>query len=261
MKIAVLIKQVPDTSDVKMDPQTGTMIREGVGAITNPLDLNAIEEAVKIKSQKGAYTVAISMGPKQAEKSLKDAISRGIDTAYLITDKAFAGSDTLATANVLSAALKKLGPFDLILAGEKATDGETGQVGPEVAALLDIPFTTYATSIKIEDGYVVVKRSIEEGHQVQKLPLPCLITVLHTINKPSIPTLGGKKRARRTSIPHLTLKDLNLKKEEVGLLGSPTQVIKIQTPKISRKTLYFGPNQIEEGLNEIIKLLKKENLL
>lgn len=255
MKSAVLIKQVPDTDEVKMDPQKGTMIRDGVGSIINPLDLNALQEALNLRERHGGSVTVVSMGPPQAEEALREALALGADRAVLVTDRYFAGADTWATARVLAATLGKTGPFDLVLAGEKATDGETGQVGPETAAMMNLPFSTYVSALKLDGSRIRVRRTVEEGIQIQSVPLPCLITVLNDLNEPGMPTLFGKMRARRERIERLTLSDLALSAEETGLGGSPTRVVRIDRPRLTRSTEHFSGNDLDRGLDRVVQLL------
>lgn len=258
MRIIVLLKQVPDTDEVKMDEKTGTMIREGLQAIINPLDLHALEEALKLREEKGGEVLAVSMGPPQTEEALKEAIAMGIDDAYLLSDRKLAGADTWATSRALSKAIEKLGEFDLILAGEKATDGETGQVGPEVAAMLDIPFSTYVNKINsVEKDGVIVNRVVEEGYEEQFLPFPCLLTVVKDINEPRMPTLKGKIKARRAPLKVLKADDLALDETEMGLKGSPTRVVKINYPKISRNTKIYTSKNLDKAIEDLIGILKK----
>jgi electron transfer flavoprotein beta subunit len=261
MDIAVLIKQVPDTDEVKMDPEKGTMVRDGVGSIINPLDLNALQEALKLKEETKGTVTAISMGPPQAEEALREALALGADRTLLVTDRLFAGGDTWATARTLAATIEKAGPFDLVLAGEKATDGETGQVGPEVAVMMDIPFSTYISAVELDGSRVKVRRTVEEGIQVQSLPTPCLFTVLHDLNEPGMPTLAGKMRARRSEVERMTLGNLDLPEEETGLRGSPTRVVKIDRPQLTRSTESFSGNDLEKGLDRVVEILRAKALL
>ncbi|HOO31993.1 MAG TPA: electron transfer flavoprotein subunit beta/FixA family protein [Thermotogota bacterium] len=263
MHIAVLIKQVPDTDNVKLDPETGTMIREGSGTIINPLDLNALEAAVKIKSriEEECLITTISMGPPSAEYALRESLALGADEAFLLTDRKFAGADSWATSKVISEGLKKAGNFDLILAGEKATDGETGQVGPEVAAMLNIPCSTYISGIEIEQKSVVVTRSLEDGYERQRIKFPCLLTVLSALNNPSMPTLKGKKMSRRAEITKLTAEDIDIRPEELGLKGSPTRVVKVSTPKKTRNTKMYKGSKITEGIKELFDEIKGEQII
>jgi electron transfer flavoprotein beta subunit len=236
MHIIVPIKQVPDIKKVKMDKETGTIIRKGVDSVINPLDLYAIEAALELKDRKIAdKIIIITMGPPSAKYALKEAIAMGADDAYLLSDKAFAGSDTLATSLVLGAAIKKIGKFDLIICGERAIDGDTSQVGPELAAFLDLPVATYISNLSIQNKYCKLKRRIEEGIENLTVNLPALLTVVKEINYPRLPTYRGKKKAKNTEIPIWQLADINLPKEKVGLKGSPTKVVKIFTPNVKRK--------------------------
>ncbi len=259
MRVAVLVKQVPATENVKIDETTGTMIREGVEAELNPLDLHAVEEAVRLKERfEGTEVVVISMGPLGAKKAVKAAIAMGCDRGVLLSDRKFAGSDTLATARTLAAGLVHEGGFDLALSGERATDGETGQVGPEVAVMLDIPFSTYVSGIDHEGTVsVVVSRTVEDGIERQRLPLPCLLTVLRDINEPSMPTLSGKKAARRAELPVWSLDVLELSPEDTGLKGSPTRVVRIFHPQIARKPRLFRTEEIEKGIGELVGDLER----
>lgn len=256
MKISVLVKQVPDSDEVKMDPVKGTMVREGTGNIVNPLDLNAVEAALALKNKFGGDITALTMGPPQADIALREALALGVDHAYLLTDRAFAGADSWATSLALARAIEKLGPFDVILAGEKATDGETGQVGPEVAAMLGVPCATYVSRIESDGAYVTVSRMIEDGIEVQRIKTPCLITVINNINEPEMPTLAGKKTARRADVPKATAEDIGLKKEETGLNGSPTRVVKIDHPKFSRQTEFFRGKDIDDGIGRVVEILR-----
>lgn len=257
MEIAILMKQVPDTDEVRMDPERGTMIRDGVGGIVNPLDLNALEAAMRMKGAPDRVT-AISMGPAKAEESLREGLALGADRAVLACDRIFAGGDSWATSKVLVAVMKKIGLPDLIVAGEKATDGETGQVGPEVAALLDIPIATHVTRIALGDREIEVDCTLEEGVLTQRLALPCLVTVLSDVNTPPFPTLGGKKRAYAAEVEVYSAEDLEIAASDAGLQASPTRVVKIETPKIARQTeryLAKRSEELEAGLQRIVEIL------
>lgn len=257
MEIAVLMKQVPDTDEVKMDPERGTMIRDGVGGIVNPLDLNALEAAMRMRGEGDRVTV-VSMGPAKAEESLREAIALGADRAVLATDRIFAGGDSLATSRVLAAVLEKIGLPDIIVAGEKATDGETGQVGPEVAALLGLPFATRVTRIERSEGGLEVDCTLEEGLLTQTLVPPALVTVLSDINFPSLPTLSGKKRAYAQHVDILTASALGFADGSSGLAASPTRVVRIEQPKISRlssKYLAKRPDELERALDRVVEIL------
>lgn len=259
MRIAVLMKQVPDTDEVKMDPERGTMIRDGVDGIVNPLDLHALEAALALRGEGDDITL-LSMGPPKTEESLREGLALGADRAILATDRTFAGGDSWATSKVLAAALRRAGTPDIILAGEKATDGETGQVGPEVAAILGVPVVTHVTGIESAHRGLRVKCTLEEGILVQEVPLPCLLTVLSNLNDLSMPTLAGKKRAASCAIEMLSASDLDLSEEEIGLKGSPTRVVKIEQPKIARNAEKFSARQrqeLEAGIERIVDILEE----
>ncbi len=236
MRIIIPIKQVPETRAVKLDQTTGTVIRKGVESIVNPLDLYAIEAALRLKEEYGGDTVAVSMGPPQAEAALKEALSMGVDRAVLVSDRAYAGSDTWSTSVVLAAAIEKLGDFDLVICGERATDGDTGQVGPELAARLGLPVASYINRIrKIDNRVCLANRLLEDGVEQLRISLPTLLTVVKEVGEPRLPTLDGKIRARQTVIEVYTQAELRLPADEVGLNGSPTRVVKIFRPAIARQ--------------------------
>lgn len=235
MRIIVPIKQVPETSNVKMDPVTGTVIRAGVETVVNPLDLYALETALRLKESHGGTITVLSMGPPQAIKALKEAVAMGCDDAVLVSDRKFGGSDTWATSYTLAQSIKKLGSYDLIIAGERATDGDTAQVGPGIASWLDIPVATYVARIDTADGAnIVVERLVEDGYQILSLPLPSLLTVVKEIAAPRLPTLDGKIRARQMQIPVFSTENMDVDAASLGLKGSPTKVVKINTPKVAR---------------------------
>lgn len=234
MKIAVCIKQVPDTTDVKIDPKTNTLIREGVQGITNPFDEFAVEEALLTKEKYGGEVHVISMGPPQAVDILKNALAVGADKVYLVSDRAFAGADTLATAYTLSKTIDMIGGVDLVICGKQAIDGDTAQVGPGVATRLGIPQLTYVSKVKEIDlagKKIVVERMLENGREIVQSTLPVLITVVKDINEPRLPSLLGIKKAAKTQIPTLTAKDIAVDENRIGLKGSPTWVTKIFSPE------------------------------
>ncbi len=242
MDIIVCIKQVPDTADVKINPETNTLVREGVQSIINPFDMYAIEEGIRLKEKHGGKVIAITMGPPQAESALREAIAMGVDEAILITDRAFAGSDTYATSYTLSRAIDRIANYDLILCGKQASDGDTAQVGPGIATHLDLPQVTYVKKIvSIDKEKAVVERMTEEGYDVVEVSLPALFTVVKEINEPRPPSLRGKMRAKKVEIPKWTAEDLDVDPDKIGLKGSPTQVVKIFTPERS------GEHEIIEG--------------
>jgi electron transfer flavoprotein beta subunit len=234
VKIVVCIKQVPDTTDVKIDPKTNTLIREGVQSITNPFDEFAVEEALLTKEKYGGEIHVVSMGPPQAIDILKNALAVGADKVYLVSDKAFAGADTLATAYTLSKTIEMIGGVDLVICGKQAIDGDTAQVGPGIATRLGIPQLTYVSKVKEIDlagKKIVVERMLENGREIVQSTLPVLITVVKDINEPRLPSLLGIKKATKTQIPTLTAKDIVADENRIGLKGSPTWVTKIFSPE------------------------------
>lgn len=264
MDIYVLVKQVPATDKVKIDEATGTMKREEVEAVINPLDLYAIETALKIKemSRGDIRITAISMGPPKAEEVLKEAIAMGCDSGILLSDKAFAGADTWATSYTIATLIKRLNHFSLIITGERATDGETGQVGPSLAGQLSLPIVTYTSRIlEINEEYIVLERETEEGTEVIKMSLPGVISVTKAIGEPRLPTLKGKIKARNTKIEVFDLERLNVAKEEVGLSGSLTRVVKVFYPKISRAGKKIKARDPEEAVNLILEFLEERGII
>jgi electron transfer flavoprotein beta subunit len=246
MDIIVCIKQVPDTTDVKIDPKTNTLIREGVKSIINPFDENAIEEALQIKEKNGGKVTVITMGPPQAAEALKSAIAMGADEVVLISDRAFAGADTWATSYTLAQAIKKINSYDLVLFGKQAIDGDTAQVGPGVAEFLDIPQITFAIKIDVDGNKIKVKRQLEESCEIVEVDLPAAVTVVKQINEPRLPSLKGQMRAKKAVISLWTAEDIDADTENIGLKGSPTQVVKIFTPPPR------GKSEIIEGEPEQI---------
>ncbi|MFH1552595.1 MAG: electron transfer flavoprotein subunit beta/FixA family protein [Candidatus Omnitrophota bacterium] len=257
MKILVLIKQVPDTTDVKIDPETNTLKREGVESIINPFDMYAIEEALRVKERlEEAEVVVISMGPPQAEAALREAISMGCDRAVLLSDRKFAGSDTWATSYTLSQAIKKIGDYKIIFCGKQASDGDTAQVGPGVSMHLDVPQVTYVKRIeKIDADGATVERMTEEGYDIIQTPLPAVLTVVKEINEPRLPSLKGKMKAKKAEIPVWTAQDVGCDEEKIGLDGSPTRVVKIFTPppREGGRVLKGEPDEIAKELAGLLK--------
>lgn len=231
MEIVVCVKQVPDTTEVKIDPVKNTLIREGVPSIVNPFDKIAVEVALQLKEKHGGKVRVISMGPPQAADALKECLAMGADEAVLISDRAFGGADTLATAYALSAAIEKMGPVDLILCGKQAIDGDTAQVGPGIAENLGIPQITYAAKIEINDNSLKVDCEHEDGYEIMETKLPAMVTVVKSIAEPRFPTVKGTMKANRTQIPVWTAADINADEKRIGMPGSPTQVRRIFTPK------------------------------
>jgi len=261
MHIIVCIKQVPETIDVQIDTKTNTLIREGVPSIVNPFDMYAIEEGLRIKEKMGGTVTAISMGPPQAKEVLKEAISMGADNAILLSDRKFAGADTLATSYTLGAAIKKMGKFDLTICGKQAIDGDTAQVGPGLAEVLNIPHVSYVRKIEeINSRYMRVERMTESGHEIIETALPALITVVKEINEPRLPSFRGKLRAKNMEIPVWNAEDLGLDENRIGLLGSPTQVIRIFRPQRVKKGIVLD-GEPDECVNRFISFLQEKQII
>jgi len=253
VKIVVCIKQVPDTTDVRIDPETRTLVREGVESITNPFDEYAIEEALLTREKYGGEVHVITMGPPQAIEVLKNALAIGADYVYLVSDIAFAGADTWATAYTLAQAIKKIGTVNLVVCGKQAIDGDTAQVGPGVATQLGIPQLTYVSKVReidLENKRIVVERMLEDGKEIIESSLPALITVVKDINEPRLPSLLGIKKAAKAEIPTWTIKDLPVDMVKCGLEGSPTEVVRVFTPEPRE-----GGEILEGELTETIPLL------
>ena len=260
MKIAVCIKQVPDTAEVKINPETGTLMREGVPSIINPYDTNALEAAVQLKESHGATVTVVTMGPPQADVALRECIALGADEAVLLTDRAFAGSDTWATSYALSSAMRKIEP-DLIICGKQAIDGDTAQVGPGTAEMMNIPHVAYVRKIiKIESDTIEVERLMDDGYDVVEAELPALLTVVKEINTPRLPGMKGKMRAKKAEITSWSAADIGAEPAKVGLTGSPTQVKNIFAPELNtdRQMVEGSP---EEQADKIIEKLKEMKCL
>jgi len=257
IKIAVCIKQVPGTTEIKIDPETNTLIREGIENIINPFDAYAIEEGVRIRERfdgEEVEVIALTMGPPQSKEILKEAISVGVDRAILLSDRAFAGADTWATSTTLAKAINKIGDCRLIILGKQTLDGDTGQVGPELAQRLDIPFIGYASGIlEINRNKMKVKRLMEDRYETFEINLPAAISVVKDINTPRVPSLRGKIKAKSAEIPVWDAARLEADEDEVGLSGSYTQVVKIFTPKIKHEI-----KMIEGSTGEQVEQLYKE---
>jgi len=256
MHFVVCIKQVPDTHDVKINPETNTLIREGVEAIINPFDMYAIEEALRLRDKLGGKVTALTMGPPQAEAALREAIAMGVNEGILVSDQAFAGSDTWATSYTLSKALQKIGDYSVILFGKQASDGDTAQVGPGVATHLDLPQITYVRKIEeIDETHIVAERLLESGYEAIASPLPCLLTVVKEINEPRLPSLKGKMAARKAQITTWGAADLGAERDKLGLDGSPTKVIRIFTPppRTGGEMLTGDPAEIARQLAEKLR--------
>ncbi|MGO9016468.1 MAG: electron transfer flavoprotein subunit beta/FixA family protein [Dissulfurispiraceae bacterium] len=255
MNIIVCIKQVPDTAEVRINPDTNTLVREGVPSIINPYDLHALEAAIQIREQTGGKVTVITMGPPQAESALRDAVSVGADEVRLISDRAFAGADTWATSYALSKAIEKM-DYDIIFCGKQAIDGDTAQVGPEVAEFLNIPHIAYVRKIdELSAGMIRVQRLMDDGYDVVESSLPVLLTVVKELNTPRLPSLKGKMAAKKAIITKMDLKAIGAEEENVGLKGSPTQVKNIFAPQVrSNRKMLEG--SIEEQVAALVKELR-----
>lgn len=256
MNIVVCIKQVPGTTEIKIDPETNTLVREGVESIINPFDTYALEEGVRLKERCGGKVTAITMGPPQAENALRETISLGADEAILISDRVFAGSDTWATSYVLSRALAKIADYDVIICGKQTLDGDTGQVGSGLSEMLGVPFVAYVSKIdEIKEGYIRVHRMVEEGYEVLEMALPAVITVVKEINVPRLPSLRGSMKAKTAQIPVWTAADIGVEEDKAGIAGSPTRVVKIFFPKREHKSKMLQGTS-EEQVGQLVERLE-----
>ena len=263
MRIIVLVKQIPDTTEVKIDPKTGNLIREGVESIINPDDRHALEASIRLKEGFGGRITAISMGPQQAIDALSEALGMGVDQGMLLTDQAFAGADTWATSFALGKAIEKVGKYDLILCGRQAIDGDTAQIGPQVAEYLQLPQVTYVQEIEeIRGKTMVVKRSLEDGYERVMCTLPAIITVIGALNTPRYPIIGNLIDACREKAPIKiwNAADIGVKTDEVGLAGSLTHVIRTFSPKLKREGKMLE-GDTKEAVKGLVGRLKANNLI
>lgn len=262
MRILVCIKQVPDTNEVKLDKKTGTLIRDGVPSIINPDDKNALEEALTIKdNRKDVHVTVITMGPPQADDALREALAMGADDAILLTDRAFGGSDTWSTSLILSEAIKKLGTFDIIFCGRQAIDGDTAQVGPQIAEKLNIPQITYVKKLEIQGDEVVAERALEDGYQVIRTKMPCLLTAIKELNQPRYASVPGIVEAYdEKEVKIMTYDDLKIDKALIGLEGSPTNVKKTFTPEQKGQGRRLE-GSVVEMCSELVSELKGKHIL
>lgn len=262
MKIVVCVKQVPDTSEVRIDPITGTMIREGVKSIINPDDLSGLEAALRIKDAYKAEVIALSMGPLQADNALRECLAMGVDQAILLSDRKFAGADTWATSLSLSKAIEKINP-DLIIAGRQAIDGDTAQVGPQIAEHLHIPSVAYVNEINVKDeNSLVVKRMFEDGYQSILVKTPCLLTVLKEINSVRYMRVSKIYNAYNDGLVEVWDNEiLKLDPRELGLKGSPTKVKKSYTKGVKTAGKVFEVDTKEEAAKIIIDKMKENYIL
>lgn len=260
MKIVVCIKQVPDTTEIKINPVTGTLIREGVPSIMNPDDKGGLEMALQLKDIYGANVTVITMGPPQAESILREALAMGADRAILLTDRKFAGADTLATSHALAGALKVL-EWDLVVAGRQAIDGDTAQVGPQMAEHLDLPQVSYVENLEYNgDKLFTIRKQTEEGYQLLEVEAPCLITVLASANKARYMSVNGIVKAFETEVEMWGADKIEVEESKLGLKGSPTKVHKAFTKGVKSAGQQFEV-EAEEAVGIIISKLKEKFII
>ncbi len=260
MKIVVCIKQVPDTTEVKLDPVTGTLIRDGVPSIINPDDKSGLELALELKDKFGAEVTVITMGPMQAEAVLREAFAMGADKAILLSDRRFAGADTLATSNALAGAIRTL-DYDLVIAGRQAIDGDTAQVGPQIAEHLDIPQVSYLQNLEYDGKKTfTIKKQTEDGYQVVEVDSPCLVTVLSSANKPRYMSVRGIMEAFDKEIELWSADKIDVDESKLGLKGSPTKVKKAFTKGVKSAGQVYEVDT-EEAIGIIISKLKEKFII
>lgn len=256
MHIIVCVKQVPDAKDVRLDPATNTLAREGVESIMNPYDRHALEEAVAIKEKVGGSVTVLTMGPPQAEAVLREAIACGADDAVLVSDRAFAGADTWATSYTLAKAIQTLGTRDLVLCGKQAIDGDTAQVGPGLAQRLNVPFVTCVQKTRaVSSEAIEVERMMDDGFDVIRLPLPALMTVVKDVNEPRVASLKGKMKAKKAEIKKLSAADIGAEAQCIGLAGSPTKVVRVFSPEPRGDRQMFS-GSVDQQVEQLVERLK-----
>ncbi len=267
MNILVCIKQVPDTTEIKIDPVKNTLIREGVPSIVNPFDTYALEAAARIKdADPNAKIVVVTMGPPQAEKALRECLAIAADKAYLVTDRKFGGSDTIATSYVLKMTVKKLeeleGKFDAIFCGKQAIDGDTGQVGPELAEWLDVPQVTNCWEVEVAGDTLKVKKQTDDGFEIVGTKMPCLITYTQPSWEVRYPNIKRKLAANKAEIPNISVADLaGIEEVRLGLNGSPTKVKKSFVPPKREGGIKIEKDTPEEGAKELFKMLNDNSII
>ncbi len=260
MHIVVCVKQVPDTAEVRIDPERGTLVREGVPSILNPLDAHAIEAAAALARGAGGRVTALCMGPPQAETALREAVARGCDDAVLLTDRAFAGADTWSTSYTLACAVRAMGDVRLVLCGKQAIDGDTAQVGPGIAAHLGWPQVTYARRIaEADEAALLVERLTDHGTETVRVRLPAVLTALKDLNVPRLPSLVTQMRARRCPVERWGADDLEADRAELGLDGSPTRVVRVFTPP-PRGECVVWTGEPEEMAANLARALRERKL-
>ena len=267
MNILVCIKQVPDTTEIKIDPVKNTLIRDGVPSIVNPFDTYALEAAARIKdNDPDAKIVVVTMGPPQAEKALRECLAIAADKAYLVTDRAFGGSDTLATSYVLRKTVEKLegieGKFDAIFCGKQAIDGDTGQVGPELAEWLGIPQITNCWEVEVTGDSLKAKKQTDDGFEIIAAKMPCLITYTQPAWEVRYPNIKRKLAANKAEIPQISVADLtDIEEVRLGLNGSPTKVKKSFVPPKREGGIKIEEETPEEGAKKLFKMLNDASII
>ena len=262
MKIIVCVKQVPDTTEIRINPETGTLIRDGVPSILNPDDANALEEALKVKdSYPDTKVTVITMGPPQAKDMLRECIAMGADDAVLLSDRALGGSDTWATSNAIAAGIRKIGQFDMIFAGRQAIDGDTAQVGPQIAEKLSLPQVTYVKEFSVKDGFAYVSRALEDGYEKLKVKLPCVLTAIKELNEPRYMSVPGILKACESDIKVWSAEDIGVDLTTVGLKASPTKVFKSFTPKPKGAGVTLEGDTPKEKAEALVASLKAKHII
>jgi electron transfer flavoprotein alpha/beta subunit len=260
MNIIVLLKQVPDPKGYIRIKEDGTLDREGASAKINPYDKNSLQAALEIRKKYNAKITAVSMGPSKAEEALREALAMGADEAMLLSDERLAGSDTLATSHALHKVIKKLGHYDLILCGMEATDGNTGQVGPEVAEHLGIPQLTYIEKFEIKEDIVEARRMLEGGYEKLKVKLPALLTITNTANEPGSTTFSGIIKAVKKYIPVWSASYIEADENKIGSLGSPTKIKKIEKTVSQRNRFMVKGETVDAVVDNLLNKLKEDGV-
>ncbi len=259
MKIVVCVKQVPGTTNVKIDPETKRLVRDGVEIMMNPFDTYALEEGLLLKEKYGGEVIVLSMGPSRADLTLREALACGADSAVLMSDRAFGGSDTYATSYVLARGIEKIKDVDLVICGKQAIDGDTAQVGPGIAAHLGWPQATYVSNLVESDSEsLTIERMHETGNDICRIKFPAVLTVLKDINKPRVPTLKGRLSSRRADIPVWDAAEIEADPSKIGLNGSPTRVVGTRKPDARSKETVLLDKDTEESAREVVNILKEK---
>ena len=262
MRIIVCVKQVPDTNEITINPETGTLIRDGVPSILNNDDANALEQALEIKdAYPDTEVIALTMGPPQAREMLQECLAMGADEAILLSDRALGGSDTWATSNALAAGIRKIGDFDLVFAGRQAIDGDTAQVGPQIAEKVGVPQVTYVKEFEMGDDAVTVKRALEDGYEQLRVKLPCVLTAIKELNTPRYMSVPGVLRAVKSEIKVWSADDIGVDKTTVGLKASPTNVFRSFTPKPKGKGITVEGDTAKELASNLLADLRKKHII